>query len=189
MPARTLATLAATSVVAATVLVGAPAAEAKPVSLKSRYTCATAVGEQTLPVTIKLDLPTKVKKGKKVADSKAKMVVVVPESLVTPLRDILGVSALSGTATAIKYSVGSKKVPLAKVKVPRTAVPDSGSMTLRGSGVAKGFTLKKPGKYTVRIPKSFTFNPKNQDGDALPSFPCTLAAGAPSKIGTIKVVR
>jgi hypothetical protein len=187
-----LAALGATTALAAgTVLMAAPAAQAKPLSLKSSYTCATALGDQTMAVTIKLDLPTKVKKNAKVADRPVAMTVVVPESLVTPMRDILGITALSGSASNIKYAVGSTKVPLAKVKIPRTNVPDSGPMTLHAKGIAKGFSIKKPGTYTVTIPKAFTFNANNQDNQPVPTspFPCTLASGAPTKLGTLKVTK
>ena len=192
MPARIIAAFATTAALAtSTVLVAGSPAEAKPASLESSYVCATALGDQTMAVTIKIDLPTKVKKGTKVKDRPVNMVVVVPESLVTPMRDVLGITALSGSASDIKYSVGSTKVPLAKVKIPRTDVPDSGPMTLKAKGIAKGFTLKKPGTYAVKIPKSFTFNAKNPDGATVPSSPftCGLADGAPSKLGTIKVTR
>ena len=191
MPARTVAAIAATALATSTVLVAGSPAEAKPVSLKSSYTCTTALGDQTMAVTIKLDLPTKVKKGTKVKSRPVNMVVVVPESLVTPMRDVLGITALSGSASAIKYSVGSMKLPLKGVKIPRTDVPDSGAMTLKAKGVATGFKLKKPGKYVVKIPKAFTFNAKDQNGNAVPSspFPCSLADGAPSQLGTIKVTR
>ena len=91
-----------------TVLVAAPSAEAKPAKLKSSYSCATALGAQVMKVTIRLNLPAKVKKGKKVAARPVKLTVVVPESLVDPMRDLLGISALSGSASAIKYTVGAK---------------------------------------------------------------------------------
>lgn len=194
MPARLAARSAAlgatVALAAGTALVAAPA-EAKPVSLKSAYTCATALGDQEMAVTIKIDLPTKVKRKKPVADRPVKMTVVVPETLVTPMRDILGITALSGSASDITYSVGAKKVPLAGVKIPRTDVPDSGAMTLQASGTAKGLKLAKPGKYVVKIPSSFTFNAANQDGQPVPSspFPCSVADGAPTKLGTIKVTR
>lgn len=192
MSARTIAAFAATAALStSTVLLAGAPAEAKPASLKSSYTCATALGDQTMAVTIKIDLPTKVKKGTKVKDRPVNMTVVVPESLVTPMRDLLNITALSGSATDIKYSVGSTKVPLAKVKIPRTEVPESGAMTLKAKGIAKGFTLKKPGTYAVKIPQAFTFNAKNQDGEAVPSSPftCGLADGAPSKLGSIKVTK
>ncbi len=190
MPARLAALGATAALVGGTALVAAPA-EAKPVSLKSSYTCTTALGDQTMAVTIKIDLPTKVKRKKAVADRPVRMTVVIPESLVTPMRDILGISALSGSASDITYSVGSKKVALAGVTIPRTDVPDSGAMTLQARGMAKGFKLKKPGKYVVKIPSSFTFNADNQDGQPVPSspFPCSVADGAPTKLGTIKVTR
>ena len=190
MPARLAALGATAALVGGTFLVAAPA-EAKPVSLKSSYTCATALGDQTMAVTIKIDLPTKVKRKKPVASRPVKMTVVIPESLVTPMRDILGITALSGSASDITYSVGAKSVALANVKIPRTDVPDSGTMTLQASGTAKGFKLTKPGKYVVKIPTSFTFNADNQDGQPVPSspFPCSVADGAPTKLGTIKVTR
>ena len=188
-----LAAIGATAALAAgTVLVAAPAAQARPISLKTNYACETVLGDQAMKVTIKMDLPAKVKRGSKVKARPVNMTVVVPESLVTPMRDILGITALSGSASAIKYSVGSQKIPLSKVKIPLTTVPDSGSMTLKAKGVANGFKApKKPGTYTVRIPKSFTFNANNQDGDPVPSspFPCSVPSGSPTKLGTLKVVR
>lgn len=192
MPARTIAAIAATAAMAtSTVLVAGAPAQAKPVSVKTSYTCATVLGDQAMDVTIKLDLPTKVKKGTKVKDRPVNMVVVVPESLVTPMRDVLGITALSGSASDIKYTVGATKVPLANVKIPRTDVPESGSMTLKARGTAKGFTLKKPGSYVVKAPQAFTFNANDQNGNPVPSSPfgCALADGAPSKLGTIKVTR
>jgi len=143
-------------------------------------------------VTIRLDLPAKAKKGKSVAARPVKLTVVVPESLVTPMRDVLGISALSGSASNIKYRVGSKSVPLTKVNIPKTAVPASGPMVLKAKGVAGGFKApKKKGKLVVSIPRSFTFNASNQDGQPVPSSPfdCTLASGAPTKLGSIKVVK
>ena len=188
---RVAAAGATAALAAGTVLVAMPAADAKPASLKSSYTCDTALGAQTMAITAKLDTPNKVKKGKKVGDRAVKMTVVIPESLVTPMRDVLGIEKLSGEATAIKYAVGSKKLPLKNVKFPETDVPDSGSMTVRAKGVASGFKLKKPGKYAITIPKSFTLNAYNQNGDPVPTspFPCSRDAAAPSKIDSIKVVK
>lgn len=192
MPARTIAAIAATAAMAtSTVLVAGAPAEAKPVSVKTSYACATVLGDQAMDVTIKLDLPTKVKKGTKVKDQPVNMTVVVPESLVGPMRDVLGITALSGSASDIKYTVGKTKVPLANVKIPRTEVPESGAMTLKAKGTAKGFTLKKPGQYVVTVPQAFTFNADDQNGNPVPSSPfgCALADGAASKLGTIKVTK
>lgn len=120
------------------------------------------------------------------------MTVVVPESLVTPMRDVLGIKALSGSASSIKYQVGAKKVALSNVKIPRTTVPKSGSMVLKAKGTAGGFKApKKTGRLTVSIPRSFVFNASNQDGQPVPSSPftCSVASGAPTKLGSIKVVK
>lgn len=191
MPARPLAALAATALATTALVAAAPAAEAKPASLKSAYTCATALGDQAMDVTIRIDLPAKVKKGAQVKDRPVNMTVVVPESLVSPMRDLLGITALSGSASNIKYTVGATKVPLKNVKIARTDVPESGAMTLKAKGVAAGFTIKKPGTYTVSIPKAFTFNANNQDGEPVPSSPfgCSVAGDAPTKLGSIKVTR
>ena len=193
MSARPLAALAATAL-AATALVGtAPAAEAKKASLATTYTCeASILGAQQVGVTMKLDLPAKVKKGKAVAARPVTMSVELPESLVGPLRDILGVEELSGQATAIKYTVGSTKVPLKKVKLVPTAVPDSGSMTLKAKGVSAAFKApKKPGKLAVKVPSTFTFTARDGDGAVIggSGFPCAVADGAPTKLGSIKVTK
>lgn len=190
--ARLSAGGATAALAATTVLVAAPAADAKPASVVSSYSCATALGDQVMGVTVKLDLPAKAKRGKKVSARPVKLTVVVPETLVSPMRDLLGISALSGSASNIKYKVGAKNVPLTKVKIPKTTVPASGPMVLKAKGVAGGFKApNKKGKLTVSIPKSFTFNANNQDGQPVPSSPfnCSVASGAPTKLGTIKVVK
>ncbi len=192
MRTRIAAGGATVALAATTVLVAAPSADAKPATLKSSYSCATVLGAQKMAVTVKLNLPAKVKRGKRVAARPVNLTVVVPESLVSPMRDLLGISALSGSASSIKYTVGAKKVALSKVRIPRTAVPASGSMVLKATGVAGGFKApKKRGKLVVRIPRSFVFNASNQNGQAVPSSPftCTIVKGAPTRLGAIKVVK
>ena len=59
-------------------------------------------------------------------------------------------------------------------------------MTLKAKGIANGFKApKKQGKLIVSIPKSFTFNAGNQDGQPVPSrrSTCSVAKGAPTKLG------
>lgn len=196
MSARPLAALAATALAATTLVAAAPAhaqTQAKPASLKTNYTCeASVLGAQDVGVTIRIDLPTKVKKGKAVASRPVNMSVVLPASLVDPLRDILGVDELSGDATAIKYAVGSQKIPLKNVKLAPTTVPDSGPMTLKAKGVAGGFKApKKPGTAVVKVPSSFTFTARDSDGSVIggSGFPCALTDGAPSKLGSIKITK
>lgn len=188
-----LLTAVAGSALTATALVAAPAvqaAPAKPVTLDTGYTCTTAIGDKSVDVTVKLSLPATVKKGKAVKASTVKLTVVLPEDLVGGLR-FLGVTELSGSATGAKYSVGATKVPLTNATIPPTAVPESGTMTLHATGKAGGFTIKKPGTYAVKIPASFAFNAKNQDGEAVPGspMPCSVTSGEPTKIGSIKVTK
>ena len=40
-------------------------------------------------------------------------------------------------------------------------------MTLRAKGIAQGFTIKKPGTYTVKIPQEFFFTAIDQDGNVI----------------------
>ena len=193
MSARPLAALAATALVSTALVGAAPAAQAKKASVKTTYTCeASVLGAQDVGVVIKLNMPAKVKKGKPVAKRAVNMNVTLPESLVGPLRDLLGVEELSGNASKIKYSVGSTKIPLSKVKLAKTAVPDSGPMTLKAKGVANGFKApKKPGTYVIKAPGTFTFTARDGSGSVIggSGFPCSLADGAPAKLGSIKVVK
>ncbi|RYI99257.1 MAG: hypothetical protein EON52_26295 [Actinomycetales bacterium] len=78
------------------------------------------------------------------------------------------------------------------MKLAPTAVPDSGPMTLKAKGVAGGFKAPaKPGALTVKVPSTFTFTARDASGAAIggSGFPCSLADGAPSKLGSIKVTK
>ncbi len=182
---------AAISTIAATALVAAgPAAEAKPASITTSYACATPFGPQTVAGTTSVNLPARVRSGDKVSDRRVQVRVVVPAAFVAAAREFLGVTAISGKATDAFYRVGAKKVALTGLRLPRTALPARGPLTLRATGVAKGFQLTKPGTYAVKVPLSFRLHAANQDGEPIPGTPlsCSLASGAPSKLGTIKVV-
>ena len=106
------------------------------------------------------------------------------------MRQYLGVTAISGKATKASYRIGAKKVPLTGLVLPETRLPARGSVTLMATGTAKGFTLSNPGTYAVKVPLSFRLHAANQDGEPIPGTPlsCALASGAPSKLGSIKVV-
>ncbi|HEU5038563.1 MAG TPA: DUF6801 domain-containing protein [Nocardioides sp.] len=188
---RMTALAAAAGLVASTGLVATSTVAASAASVQTQYTCATALGDQTMDVAIRLALPKTVKKNRKVAARPVRMSVVLPEPLVTAMRDVLLITSLSGSASDLTYSVGSKKVPLKNVTIPSTDVPASGAMTLLAKGTAQGFRLRKPGRYVVRAPRAFMFAADGQDGQPLPGspFPCTVATGAPTKMGTIRVVR
>lgn len=171
----------------ALVSVGAPAEAA--VKGKADYTCTTVVGDQTLAVTAKMALPAKAKKGVEVKGKKVTLTVVLPESLVGALNAI-GVKELSGTASGAKIKVGATKVSLDDVAFKNTAVPASGTMTVKAKGKTAAFTLKKPGTYAVTIPTKFKFTSTDQNGGTLTDkAPCSLDSGQKAKVGTIKVAK
>lgn len=164
-----------------------PAAEAA--SLKADFTCATTLGDQVLTVTTKVSFPAKLKKGKSVPAKSVAMKVVLPEALADGLR-FIGVTKLSGTATGVKATVGSTKVPLNDVGFTDVPVPESGPMTVTAKGKTTAFSIKKPGTYTISIPKKFLFTSTDQNGNVLTDdAPCSLNSGEPKKIGTLKVTK
>ena len=187
---RALLASAAVTAIAATALVATVApAEAKPASITTSYTCGTPVGPQTVSGTTSVNLPTRVKVGKKLADRPVHVRVTVPAEFVAAAR-MFGITAISGRATRASYRVGAQKIPLTKLVLPRTTLPASGPLTLKATGVAKGFRLTKAGTYAVQVPASFRIQAADQDGRTFPGgpLPCTLASGAPSKLGTITAV-
>ena len=120
------------------------------------------------------------------------MKVTLPDVLIHQIAGTLMFTELSGKVTKAALTVGKKyKLPLGPLSIPTTAVPPAGSdMTL----VAKGRTAKtahapKPvGKYVVRMPKSFTFNPKSDAQIQTGPLSCTLVGKAGS-FGVLKVVK
>jgi hypothetical protein len=189
LPAWLAGPAALTAVVAALVASG-PAAQATPASITTSYTCPTPFGPQTVTGTTSVNLPASVAAGQKVRDRQVKVRVVIPAAFVRAARGFLGITAISGKATEASYRVGAKKVPLTGLVLPRTALPASGPLTLKATGIAKGFRLANPGTYAVKVPLSFRLHAADQDGEPIPGTPlsCTLAPGAPSKLGSIKVV-
>jgi len=176
--------LAATAMVAA-----APAADAGTVHAKSSFSCQTDFGPQTVGVTTTMVLPAKVRKKKAVPAKPVKLLVSIPESLATLMRTV-GITSLSGSASGVKASVGATKVPVKGVTFPATNVPASGDMKIKASGTASAFKIKKPGTYTVSIPKKFNFTAKDQNGNALlNNAPCSVAPGSPTKLGKLTVVK
>ena len=188
-----LAAVGGTAALAATtVLVAAPAAEAKPASLQSSYTCATALGAQTMGVTIKLDLPGKVKKGKKVAARPVKMTVVVPETLVTPMRDLLGISALSGLGEQHQVPGRQAAGAAEEREHPEDAGPGQRPDDPQGEGRRRRVQgAEEEGQARRQHPEVVHVQreqPRRPAGASSP-FSCSVASGAPTKLGSIKVVK
>ncbi|WP_182526067.1 DUF6801 domain-containing protein [Nocardioides dongkuii] len=184
-----IAALGAGFALAAGALVSvAPAAQAA--SVKSDFSCDTeALGAQVLSVTTKVKLPAKVKKGKTVGSKKVTMVVVLPQGLTDALR-FIGVTELSGSATGVKAKVGKTSFAVKGVKFTDVKVPASGPMKITAKGTTAAFKIKKPGSYTISIPKKFDFSSTTQNGDPLTNeAPCSLVKGQPTKLGTLKVTK
>ena len=184
--------LAATGTAAALglggVLVAATPADAA--SLTTSYTCGTLVGDKTFAVTIRLRLPASVVTGSRVKARPVHATLTLPADVVAGLR-FIGVTEISGTATKMFYRVGKKSVGMKNVKLAKTPVPASGPMPIKADGTAKAFIAPAPGRYAIKVPKSFLFNGVDQNGEPLPGSPisCSLASGAPAKIGTLRVTR
>ncbi len=185
-----LTTATVTAIAVTAFVTSVPAAEAKPASITTSYVCGSPFGNQVVSGTSTVNLPAKVRSGTKLAERPVRIRMVLPAAIVSAMRDILGITAISGKATGASYTVGNKLVPLTNLVLPRTPLPARGPVTLNATGVAKGFRLTRAGTYAVKVPTSFRLYAYNQAGQAIPGSPlsCTLASGAPSKLGTITVV-
>lgn len=177
--------------VVASLLVGASPARAEVRTLTTRYACQSDFGGGRSAVTVKVDLPDQVKAGRQVDARRITFRIVVPDALVTELRDN-SVDAVSATGTA-KYRVGAKRVPIRNLTVPRTDVPAEGAMVLRGSGRAGAFIINEPGRYAVKVPKGLIAEVTAYGvpivGQVTTDLTCTLVRGAPATLSTLRVVR
>lgn len=172
----------------------APAAEAKVHSVKSGFTCDSDFGPQSFDITTKMDLPAKVKKGKTVPGKPVKLVAAISSDTADLLRAI-GAKYISVTADKTKASAGKTKIPVADVHSPKTKVPASGGFTVTSKGKAADFSIKKPGKYSVKIPTKFLFT-ITQYTDAFPDgapllqdAQCAADKGTPTTVSTLKVTK
>lgn len=170
-------------------VVGAAPAHAELRTLKTSYRCDSSFGGGRSAVTVKVDIPVRVRAGRQVDARRITFRIVVPDALVERMRDA-GIDEISATSDDAKYRVGTKRVPIRNLTVPPTAVPAEGDMVIRGTGRAAAFTVNEPGRYAVKVPLSFTA--VVQTGNPLVptvDLTCALAAGAPAKLATLRVVR
>lgn len=171
-------------------LVGASPARAELRSLRTTYDCdAGSFGSGSSAVTVKVDVPDRVRAGVRVAARRITFRIVVPDALVEQMRG--RARALSATATA-KYRVGAKRVPIRNLTIPRTAVPTEGNMVLRGTGRAGAFTIDEPGRYAVKVPRRLAAVVTAHGtaiGDVNVGMTCSLADGAAARLSGLRVVR
>lgn len=173
-------------------LVGTSPARAELRTLTTTYNCdAGSFGSGSSAVTVRVDIPNRVRAGVQVDARRITFRIVVPDELVQQMRDN-SVDAISATATA-KYRVGAKRVPIRNLTIPRTEVPAEGDMVIRGSGRAGAFTINEPGRYAVKVPKGLAAEVTAYGvpivGQITTDMTCALATGAPAKLATLRVVR
>lgn len=160
----------------------------------TKYSCTSPVLPAPVPASVvgSVKLPTRIKAGKSMAGLPAVMRVTLPDVLIHGLATQLGFTKLGGTVKNAALQVGkTNKLPLGTLTIPSTPVPPSGQdMKLKASGktAKSAHAPKRVGKYTVKMPKSFTFNPKSDAKVQTGPLACTLAGKAGS-FGTLRVHR
>ena len=165
------------------------AVASKRASLTSTYSCSSPAGSGSSKVVLDTAFPKSVKAGETVRARRVTASITVPKKFVDFMRQY-GVESISGKAVDAKFRVGKLRVAVSDVVLPKTEVPASGGMTLRGIGSVRAFTIAKPGRYVVRIPASFgakVLAHTRSYGDVAASLSCSLAKGAPSTFGSVRV--
>lgn len=196
-----LRALAAIAACGATVLVAAPAGATEQ-SLTTSYECDASnpvigsLGSGTAAGTVTVDLPAKLGAGTKLRARPITFTIEVPADMVDQMR-AYSVDSIDGSSSDATYRIRkvggtTVKEPITGLTVPQTAVPESGGMTIVGTGRASAHTFKKPGTYNILVPKAFSADGTAYGttfGDQDFSLACTLAADAAVKVASIKVVR
>lgn len=186
---RRIAGLGAVAVVALGGALVGGVAPAQAASVDTSYTCETVNGPATSATKVKLSLPASAKAGSTVKARPFKMTIALPSELVDTLR-FFGITALSGDATDLRYTVGKTAVAVKNGKIRETPVPASGTMKLVLKGKSAAFKAPAAGKHVVKVPAKYTLNLKNQKGEALGGpMPCTRDKGAKSKLGTLTTTK
>lgn len=158
-------------------------------SFTSTYTCESPGGRSSSEVSLKVGFPRSAEAGAVVPSRRVTASITVPKKFVDLMRRY-GVESISGRAVDGRLRVGKKRVAVSDVVLPRTDVPSRGGMTLRGTGTVGSFVIAKPGAYAVRIPAAFDAKitaHTRSSGDVAATLSCTLASGAPSRLGTLTV--
>ena len=177
--------------------VGAVTPAAASSSAPTRYVCKSGPpASLTVPASVvgTIKLPRTVKPGRSLAGIPMTMRVTLPDALIHQLQSTLGFTYLSGNVknAALRLSKPgtTRKLPLGTLRIAKTNVPATGDMKL----VAKGKTARtakapaKTGRYLVRMPKAFTFNPKSDAAIQTGPLACTLQ-GKAGNFGFMRVRR
>ena len=157
--------------------------------LTTTYSCSSPAGTSSSRVVLDTAFPKSARAGATVPARRVTASITVPKKFVDLMRQY-GVESISGKAVDAKFGVGKLRVAVSDVVLPATEVPARGGLTLRGTGTAGAFAIRKPGSYAVRIPAAFDAKVMARTrsfGDVAATLSCTLAKGAPNTLGSLRV--
>ncbi|WEB44444.1 hypothetical protein MOV08_37555 [Streptomyces yunnanensis] len=180
--ARRVVTVATTVGVAVGIvgLTGAGPAAADPLSRTLAYACSVQSFTQTARVRIDADVPTSTAVGQPTPRFVIRAGAPLGSALTSGL-NWLGVKSIEGRADAqvrvvAPHGGGTTTVPF---QMPRTAVPDSGSLAVRATGTAPSRTFDRPGRAQITVGDLVLHVvPRDADGKVFRGpidVPCTLA--------------
>ena len=173
----------------ASLLVGAAPAHATEVDKTIGYRCSSDFGSGASAVRVRVTIPDQVAAGATVPARKIRFSIKVPADMVRVLRQY-GVDSVSATGRA-HFTVGSLKRRIRHLRIPDTNVPNSGGMTLKGSGRASSFTLTEAGTYAVKVTKSLTATATAHggigDGSSV-DLTCSVRRGQSRTLASLQVV-
>jgi hypothetical protein len=178
-------------------LLSLPAAQAAPTppvaarasdAVTTAYACTSDFGSGAAAARVATALPRSVAAGRTLARRDLTVALRVPQQLVDRLR-AFGVDSLSGSARPTTVRAGRTRVRVTGLRIPRTPVPASGAMTLRGSGDLAAFSVPTPGRYAVRVPRRVVADVVARIGEtpASTTLLCAVASGAPQRLTTLSV--
>ena len=162
-------------------------APAQAASVDTSYTCETINGPSMSAVKVKLSLPDTAKAGSTVPSRKFKMDIALPEELVGTL-NFFGIKSLAGDVSKLSYKVGKTKVAVTGAKIPTTAVPATGAMTLKVKGTSAAFKAPAAGKHVVKVPTTYTMT-LTSNGGTLDTPTCVRDKASASKLGTLTTTK
>lgn len=172
-------------------LVGAAPAHATDVDRRIGYRCSSSFGSGSSDVRIRVTIPDRVRRGVEVPARRVRFAIKVPRAMVDTMRSY-GVTHVSAVGRA-RYTVGSLRLPIRRLRIPETSVPDSGGMALTGSGRAAAFTPTETGTFRVQVTKSLTATATARGGLAgsgtSADLTCAVRRGESRLLAMLQVVR
>jgi hypothetical protein len=171
-------------------------AAANPVSLAFGYTCVfPLINDQPATIKIETDVPKSAMIGVPTPKFGFSVSVSVNAAATNGLR-LSGISSIEGTADAqagVTAPQGKINVPVTVV-VPRTSLPETGSLSVKVAGVAPALTFSRPGHATLTI-GDFVLHLTPKDANGNVTFPgtfdapCALDPGQDNVVASFDLVR